>query len=192
VSAASEVLPDGSAPPAGTGEPAAAPNPAAEPDPAAAPNPAAEPDPEIADPELAELAHEVRAGLARLTWRLRAQRQRHGVGPVSLAVLSRLARRGTHTPKGIAEGERVQPQSLTRVLAGLEERGLVSRAPDPTDGRQSLITITEAGMDVLLEDSRERERWLAVALAETLTPTERELLRLAATLMARVSDYDQR
>ena len=190
MSAASEVLPDGSAPPAGTGEPTAAPNPTAGPDPAIAdPEPAG---PEIADPELAELAHQVRAGLARLTWRLRAQRQRHGVGPVSLAVLSRLARRGTHTPKAIAEGERVQPQSLTRVLAGLEERGLVSRAPDPADGRQSLISITAAGLDVLREDSRQRERWLAVALAETLTPTERELLRLAAALMARVADHDQR
>jgi DNA-binding MarR family transcriptional regulator len=105
-----------------------------------------------------------------------------------VAVLGRLYRAGTHTPKALTEAERIQPQSLTRVLATLQERGLINRAPDPADGRQSLVDITAKGRATLQEYTEQRERWLAEAMAETLSPTERELLRLAAELMLRVAD----
>lgn len=136
----------------------------------------------------AELAWTVREGVGRLNWRMRAEQAYTGPGPLVLAVLSRLYRAGTHTPKALAEAERVQPQSLTRVLATLERRGLISRAADPADGRQSLVSITDDGLATLREYSIQRERWLATAMAETLTPTEREVLRLAAGLMLRVAD----
>ncbi|HJQ46434.1 MAG TPA: MarR family transcriptional regulator [Amycolatopsis sp.] len=139
--------------------------------------------------DLAELAHEVREGVGRLNWRMRAERDRTGPSPLVLSVLSRLYRAGTQTPKTLADGERIQPQSLTRVLATLEREGLVARRPDPADGRKSLLDITEAGLRTLREYSEQRERWLAAAMAATLTGTERELLRLAAQVMDRLADF---
>jgi DNA-binding MarR family transcriptional regulator len=139
-------------------------------------------------PELTELARLVQAGVGRLNWRMRAEPDQAAPGPLVVAVLSRLYRAGTHTPKALTEAERIQPQSLTRVLATLQERGLISRAPDPADGRQSLVDITAKGRATLQEYTEQRERWLAEAMAETLSPTERELLRLAAELMLRVAD----
>ncbi|MET8763824.1 MarR family transcriptional regulator [Lentzea sp. NPDC004782] len=140
------------------------------------------------DAELAHLARVVREGVGRLNWRMRAESDGDSPGPAVLAVLSRLIRAGTHTPKELAEAERIQPQSLTRILATLTERGLVSRTPDPADGRRYLIDITPAGIGVLREYTGSRERWLAGALERALTPTERQLLALAAELLVRVAD----
>ncbi|MCR6484631.1 MarR family transcriptional regulator [Amycolatopsis sp. OK19-0408] len=152
-----------------------------------------QPEPDVAspvsaDPELAELARLVREGVGRLNWRMRAERDLNGPGPAVLAVLSRLYRAGTHTPTALAEAERLQPQSLTRILAWVTERELVTRAPDPEDGRRSLVSITPAGLAVLREYSVQRERWLAAALERTLSPTERQLLKLASELLVRVAD----
>lgn len=143
----------------------------------------------MSDTDLAELAREVREGVGRLNWRMRAERDRKGPSPLVLAVLSRLYRAGTQTPKSLAEGERIQPQSLTRILAALERDGLVVRRPDPTDGRKSLLEITEPGLRTLRTYSEQREQWLAAAMAATLNDTERELLRLAATVMGRLADW---
>lgn len=105
-----------------------------------------------------------------------------------LAVLSRLYRGGTHTPGELAEAERIHPQSLTRVLATLTSRELITRAPDPSDGRRSLLDITAAGRAVLREYSVQRERWLASAMDRSLSPTEQQLLRLASELLVRVAE----
>jgi DNA-binding MarR family transcriptional regulator len=140
------------------------------------------------DSDLAKLAETVREGVGRLTWRMRAERDPGGPSPLVLSVLSRLYRAGTQTPKALAQAERIQPQSLTRILASLERQGLISRRPDPADGRQSLMDITGAGLEILRDYSERRERWLAGAIAETLTETEQELLAMAARLMLRVAD----
>ena len=140
------------------------------------------------DAELADLAWRVREGVGRLNWRMRAERDPNGPGPAVLAVLSRLYRAGTHTPTELAEAERLQPQSLTRILASLTGRGLVTRTPDPEDGRRSRVSITPAGLAMLREYSAQREQWLADALESTLSPTERQLLKLAADLLVRVAD----
>src|SRR2546429_9695090 len=95
-----------------------------------------------ADAELADLARRVREGVGRLNWRMRAEADQGSPGPAVLAVLSRLYRAGTHTPTELAEAERLQPQSLTPVLAWGTERELVTRSPDPADGRRSPVSIT--------------------------------------------------
>jgi DNA-binding MarR family transcriptional regulator len=141
-----------------------------------------------ADAELARLSRAVREGVGRLNWRMRAECDSASPGPTVLAVLSRLIRAGTHTPKELADAERIQPQSLTRILASLTERGLITRTPDPADGRRSLIDITPAGRAVMREYTGSRERWLAGALDRALSPTERQLLGLAAELLVRVAE----
>ncbi|GAA1032589.1 MULTISPECIES: MarR family winged helix-turn-helix transcriptional regulator [Amycolatopsis] len=146
-----------------------------------------EPDADRAD-ELATLARTVREGVGRLNWRMRFEAGAPAPGPAVLAVLSRLYRGGTHTPGELAEAERIHPQSLTRILASLAERELITRTPDPADGRRSLIDLTPAGLRELRQYSIARETWLAAALERTLSPTEQELLRLAAGLLARIAD----
>lgn len=140
--------------------------------------------------DLADLARLVREGVGRLNWRMRTVHQRGGPSPLELAVLRRLHRAGTHTPKALAEAEQIHPQSLTRVLAALDREALITRRRDPNDGRQSLVEISVEGRQTLRAYSVERERWLAEAMVETLSETEQDLLGLAAKLMMRVADSD--
>ncbi len=55
---------------------------------------------------------------------------------------------------------------MTRIVAKLEERGLVQRTPHPTDGRQVILAATEGGRAVLDQFERARDEWLASRLAE--------------------------
>jgi DNA-binding MarR family transcriptional regulator len=142
----------------------------------------------VPDAELAVAARALRQSVVRLARRLRTQRQDHGVSPLGVSVLARLHRHHSLTPRVIAEGEHVAPQTLTRVLAVLEERGLVLRSGDPSDGRQSLLEITPAGLEVLREDSVRREAWLAGAMANALTPAEQGIVAIAAELLDRLAD----
>jgi DNA-binding MarR family transcriptional regulator len=126
--------------------------------------------------------------MSRLGRRLRAERGGHGLSLSRLSLLNLLARNGPMTASAMAAAERLQPQSLTRMLSRLENDGLIIRSPDDVDRRQVRIDITREGMAVLDEDTDRREAWLATAMAERLTPTECELLRLAAGLMERLAD----
>jgi DNA-binding MarR family transcriptional regulator len=91
------------------------------------------------------------------------------------------------TASDLAQIERLQPQSVTRLIADLEERGLIRRKQDAGDRRQFLLAITSEGHDLLAEDARRQNMWLARKMAETLTPAEREILGIAAGLMERLS-----
>jgi len=132
----------------------------------------------------------LRAGIARLNRRLRSQDEAGGVGSTGLSLLGRLYRGGPSTASELAAREGLQPQSLTRTLQLLEERGLISRETDEDDRRRSTITIMDTGLQLLQKVMRSREAWLARAMASTLSPTERELLRLAASLLERLADAD--
>jgi DNA-binding MarR family transcriptional regulator len=140
------------------------------------------------DPELAVTVREVRRAVVRLARRMRTQRQEHGVSVLGLSVLSHLERHRALTPRALANAERVTPQTLTRVLAGLEDGGLVVRRGDPSDGRQSLLEVTEAGREVLRRDAAKREQWLAEAMSRELTPAEWQIVRVAAGLLDRLAD----
>ena len=134
----------------------------------------------------AELASELRVGVMRLARRLRTERADVGLSLTQIATLGTIDRHGSLTPREIAEHERVQPPSMTRVLAGLEELGLIARTPHPHDGRQHLISLTAEARALLREDKRRREVWLAQRLAE-LTQEERDLLRAAAPILDRIT-----
>ena len=104
-----------------------------------------------------------------------------------LAVLGILRREGITTATTLAGYLGVQPQSLTRLLAGSEEEGLIKCRQDPADKRRSLIEITPAGSRLLADEARERESRLATTMTRVLTPTEQELVRLAAGLIDRIA-----
>jgi DNA-binding MarR family transcriptional regulator len=142
----------------------------------------------MSDDLLLQSAASVRRGVIRLGRRLQAERPERSEPLLRLAVLGHLSRDGALSPGTLAAAERLQPQSLTRTLYGLERDGLVSRQTDPVDRRRSLLALTEAGAEALRRDMYRRDGWLARAMAEELNPTERELLRLAGELMERLAE----
>src|SRR5262245_50728472 len=136
-----------------------------------------------------DIASVLRRGTARLGSRLRAERPAGSLSPTKIAVLARLHRGGAISASRLAAALFLQPQSLTRVLADVGRDGLLVRTRSSSDGRQVLLGVTEDGITVLRADMRARDAWLADAL-ETLTETEREVLRLAGLLMERLADEE--
>ncbi|MFI6738733.1 MarR family winged helix-turn-helix transcriptional regulator [Nonomuraea sp. NPDC050451] len=134
----------------------------------------------------AGLASALRVSMARLTRRLRRQAAAHSLTPTQFATLAAVERHSGITPGELAELEKVQPPSMTRVIATLEERGLVSRSPHPTDRRQVTVTVTEAAEKLLKEERRRKEAWLTQRLKE-LSPEERSVLRQAAPILEKLS-----
>ena len=130
----------------------------------------------------------LRRASTRLALRLRAERPTEGVARTGIAVLGQLHRRGPLTASEIATAERVQPQSLTRVLTSLEEQELISRQQDTRDRRRHTIELTEAGRDILVDHMQSSDDWLADAITDRLNPTERAVLQLAAGLLDQLLD----
>jgi len=132
-----------------------------------------------------ELATRLQRSAARLARQMRPGAAA-GLSPARLGILAGLRRAGAVTATVLAGDLGVQPQSLTRLLADLETRGLIARRPDERDRRQSLIAPTEAGLQLLGHEMQRRRLALARAIGATLSPTEQDLLRLAAGLMDRL------
>jgi DNA-binding MarR family transcriptional regulator len=125
---------------------------------------------------VADLASVLRPSLLRLTRMIRFQRADQTVSLTQLSAMGTLSQHGPMSAGELANCERVQPPSMTKVLAQLEERGLVGREVHPTDRRQAVIAITDAGRALLQSERRSRDAWLSQRL-NALTPDERALLR---------------
>ncbi len=134
----------------------------------------------------AQLAVDLRDSITRFNRRLRRARPVGDLTPGLLSALTSLDLAGALTPRELADVERVQPPTVTKTVAKLEERGLVGRTPHPTDGRQVILAPTEEGRRVLAEHRRARDAWLARKLAG-LTAAERDTLARAAEILTRVS-----
>lgn len=140
----------------------------------------------------AGLAIAMRISVSRLARRLKVE-QRLGVGgsdpvlsDIQLAALSALEHHQAMTPGELAEYEKVQPPSMTRVIAVLEERSLVQRTAHPTDRRQVILTVTAEGRALVNRVRRRKEAWLAQRLDE-LSDAEVEVLRAAAPILEKLS-----
>jgi DNA-binding MarR family transcriptional regulator len=118
--------------------------------------------------------------------RWRAARADTSLTLSQLAALATVERSGPLTPRELAAAERVQPPSMTRLVASLEAAGLVTRSAHPSDGRQVLLAVSRSGATLLREDRRRREAWLARELAG-LEPEERAVLARAAALLDRLA-----
>ncbi len=147
--------------------------------------------PEAAAPRSTPRARQTAAlvtdSVKRLTRRLRQARADHGVSSSKLNVLGHLVRSGPITATDLAALDRIQPQSLTRMLATLEERGLIQREQAQTDRRQMRIMITPAGRTLLAQDSRLQVAWLSRSMTALLDASEMELLCAAAPLLDRLA-----
>jgi DNA-binding MarR family transcriptional regulator len=137
-------------------------------------------------PETAGLAATLRAGVMRLSRRIRFERAADDLTLTQLSVLGTLATHGPLPIGEIAARENVKPPSMTRTVAFLEELGLVSRRASTTDGRQVVVELTDAARAVLEADRRRRDAWLAKQLAH-LDRDEIALLRKVAPLLERLA-----
>jgi DNA-binding MarR family transcriptional regulator len=136
---------------------------------------------------IAELASQLRPSLLRLTRLVRNQRVDMSVTLTQLSAMGTLRKFGPMSAGELATCERVQPPSMTKVLANLEERGLVRRDPHPTDRRQAIIAITEPGADLLDSERRSRDAWLTRRLA-MLTSDERSLLQRVVPILDKLAE----
>ena len=143
--------------------------------------------PDPRSPEIRAAADAVRRGVTTLARQLRSLRADHGLSPSKLAVLGRLYQAGREvTAVELARAARLQPQSLTRIIAELDAIGAVARRPDPDDRRQVLIALAAPGHDILRQDALRQNAWLAEAMATRLTRTERALVGLALEVLAKL------
>ena len=127
----------------------------------------------------------LRITVMRLARRLRTERQDNILGLSQISALSTLARYGPLSPTALAEFERIQPPSMTRVITTLEEYGFATREQHPTDRRQAVIAISDTGMALVDEDRRRRQAWLSGVL-DGLSEEDREKLAAALPIMERM------
>jgi DNA-binding MarR family transcriptional regulator len=129
----------------------------------------------------ADLAGHLRLVIARAARRLR-QEAGADLSPALSAALATVERHGPLTPSELAVRERIQRPTVTRILARLEEAGLVTRTADPQDRRSSLVAATAAGR-ALMEESRTRKTAFLARRLEGLDPADRATLERAATIL---------
>ena|SRR5206468_3918050 len=137
----------------------------------------------------ASLAGELRISLGKLTRRLREQAHPGDFTSAQKSVLLRLDRDGATTVSALARAESVRPQSMRMTVAKLEAMKAVSGAPDPSDGRQTLVDLTPSFRKTLKETRAAKEDWLVRALQAQLSPQEQRELAAAMKLLQRLADF---
>ncbi|QHG80672.1 Rv0880 family HTH-type transcriptional regulator [Rhodococcus rhodochrous] len=135
------------------------------------------------------LAGDLSLAVVRLTRHLRGRRSDSRVSLTQISAMATLAQEGAMTPGALAARERVQPPSMTRVIASLHELGLVERTPHPTDGRQIIVTLSEAGSELLADEAQAREVWLTERL-DKLDPDSLATLRDAVGILTALVTED--
>lgn len=131
-------------------------------------------------------APDLRIAIMRLARRLRNERVSDAMTPSQMAVLGSLMREGPMSPGELADAERVQPPSMTRILKSLLEQGLVQRTPHPTDGRQILYAATPTARDLVAQDRQRRDQWLSRRLSQ-LSRGEQESIDQAIPILNRLA-----
>ena len=138
----------------------------------------------------ADLAARLRLAIARTARRLR-QEAGEELSPSQTTALATIDRHGPLTPSELAVRERIQRPTVTRIVARLEERGLVQRARDPQDGRSSLVALTSEGRELLARGRTRKDAYLARRLRE-LDAQERATLQRAAAILERLLEEEGR
>jgi DNA-binding MarR family transcriptional regulator len=144
----------------------------------------------LTTPPVTEVAGRLRLVVARTARRLR-QEAGADLSPSMSSALAAIDRHGPLTPSEVAAHERVQRPTATRVLARLEDLGLVQRAPDPADRRSCLISVSPEGRALLHRQRSRKNQFLARRLA-TLDPEEVAALDRAAAILERMLDEEGR
>lgn len=145
--------------------------------------------PTTSDPcQTAPLAAQLRVLVGRLRRRLRDEAQPDGYHWSQLSILGQLDRDGPATVSSLARAEGMRPQSMGAIVATLQARGLVYGVPHPTDGRQTLLTITDACRELIRSNRAAREDWLSRTITLNLDTDEQRELARGLELLQRLVD----
>ena len=137
--------------------------------------------------ELAQtLATEMRAVFRKLKVRVREHGGGNDLTPSQFSVVLRLEKDGSATVSSLARAEGMRPQSMSAVVTPLQESGLVRGAPDPSDGRQTLMSLTPKCLKWLQEGRAARQDWIATTISQKLSAHEQEKLQAALKLLTRL------
>lgn len=140
-----------------------------------------------ADHRPGALSADLRVAVMRMVRRLRAEKSDADISDSQYAVLGVLDRKGPMTAAALAQHERIRPPSMTRIVAGLLEAGLVERTAHPEDGRAQLVALSEAGREAVAETRRRRDEWLCHQLAG-LSPEDRDVLARSVVLLQKLAE----
>jgi DNA-binding MarR family transcriptional regulator len=132
------------------------------------------------------LAAEIRTVYRKLKLRVREQGGGNDLPPSQASVLLRLEKDGSATVSNLARAEGMRPQSMSAIVTPLQESGLVIGAPDPSDGRQTLMSLTPKCLKWLQEGRAARQDWLATTISQKLSVHEQEKLQAALELLKRL------
>ncbi|MDE1147710.1 MAG: MarR family transcriptional regulator [Azospirillaceae bacterium] len=135
----------------------------------------------------AAVAAELRALVGKLRRRLREQASPGDFTPSQISVLQRLERQGPATVSSLARAEGMRPQSMSATVAPLEAAGLLSGAPDPNDGRQTLLSLTDHCRRLLADGRAARQDWLTRTLQSRLSVAEQHQVAVAIELLKRLA-----
>ncbi len=138
------------------------------------------------EPSAQQVAADLSAVVSRLTRRLRTASPESLLTPSQRSVLVRLDAHGPATTAALARAEYVRPQSMRTTLGVLEEQGFVQRSPDPSDGRQSVVSLTDSGLRTLDAVRAAKHGWLSAALAAQYDTAELGTLAEAIALLERL------
>jgi DNA-binding MarR family transcriptional regulator len=133
------------------------------------------------------VAKDLTVAISRLLRRLRSEANPTELALSQMGVLSRLEQSGPMTTADLARAELMKPQSMAVILGSLEQEGLIERQPHPTDRRQVLFVLTEAGAAVRTRHRAMKRDWLVGALA-ALHPAQLEALVAAIPIISHVGD----
>jgi DNA-binding MarR family transcriptional regulator len=137
-------------------------------------------------PRAPALSQDLRALFGRLKRRLREQGHMGDLTPSQTSVLLRLEKDGPATAAALARAEGMRHQSIGPVIAALEDAGLVGGAPDPNDGRQTLLSLTAACRKRAKEGRAARQDWLTRAIETRLSAQEQNELAASIELLERL------
>ena len=132
------------------------------------------------------LAAEIRTISGKLKRRLREHGSQRDLTPSQVSVLLRLEKDGAATVSSLARAEAMRPQSMSAVVTPLQEAGLVRGAPDPSDGRQTLMSLTPKCLQWLQEGRAARQDWLTTTISQKFSTHEQEKLQAALKLLTRL------
>jgi len=145
--------------------------------------------PQQATSDAAALASVLRQTLAELNRRLREQATLSDrLTWTQLRVVLRLDRDGPSTVTALAKAEDIRSQSMGEVIASLKAQGWVVGEPHPTDGRQTLLSLSPACRATVLANRAAREDWLHHGISDRLTPEEQHQLAAALPLLRRLAE----
>lgn len=139
-----------------------------------------------------ERTNAIARGVLALARSLRTERPAKSAKLPAISILSTLYRSGPLTASRLAAEERLQPQSLTRLIGELEANGWIARTRSTIDRREISIALTRRGRRVLANDMQARRMWLEGAMAAALTQSERDMLLQASGAMLKLADFERK